>query len=79
MRCTADLRLRLQQTPHAIAGFVGECYGRLLFRVMLSLAGMFACLFVKMNKIFAKSPAQSAHADVHPQIHPLPPRELNVK
>ena len=64
--------LGLEQPFHAKAGFVGQLHMQ-IYGVVLDLRGMLPRLVVKMKEILAESPAQTAHADMHPQINALPP------
>ncbi len=44
-----------------------------------SSASSYECAFVKMHEVFAKTPAEAAHAEVHLQTGPLPERKLPVQ
>lgn len=46
---------------------------------LIDRVGVSESHFVKIPRILAKPPTQTTHADVHPQVDSLPPRQLAVE
>ncbi len=73
-----ELRPRLQQTLHSIAGIFGQFDIRIRF-IMLEFFGVPLSFIVNVLEILTESPTQPTHADMHPQVDALPPRQLAVE